>query len=86
MNFAFTPDQDAFRQEVRDFIKKELPPGFKSGVGGHVETEEEWQVARRINKKMAEKGWLSIAWISSIVVIVCLLQLGRILNAVLKQR
>ena len=26
MNFTFTPEQEAFRSEVREFIEKEFPP------------------------------------------------------------
>ncbi len=62
MDFSFTPEQDKFRQELRDFIAEELPPGFETGVGGHVETDEEWKVARGITKKLSAKGWLNIAW------------------------
>ena len=62
MDFSFSPDEERFRQEVRDFIAKEVPPGFEAGVGGEVETDEEWQVARQITKKLAAKGWLSLAW------------------------
>lgn len=62
MDFSFTPEQEKFRQELRDFIAEELPPGFETGVGGHVETDEEWKVARAITKKLSAKGWLNIAW------------------------
>jgi alkylation response protein AidB-like acyl-CoA dehydrogenase len=62
MDFSFTPEQEKFRQELQDFIAKELPPGFETGVGGHVETDEEWKVARAITKKLSAKGWLNIAW------------------------
>jgi len=62
MDFSFKPEQEAYRQEIRDFIKKELPPGFEAGVGGHVESDEEWKIARSMTKKLAQKGWLNIAW------------------------
>ena len=62
MDFSFTPEQEKFRQELRDFIAKELPPGLETGVGGHVETDEEWKVARAMTKKLSAKGWLNIAW------------------------
>ncbi len=62
MDFSFTPEQEKFRQELQDFIAKELPPGFETGVGGHVETDEEWKVARAMTKKLSAKGWLNIAW------------------------
>ena len=62
MDFSFTPEQEKFRREIRDFIKQELPPGFEAGVGGHVETDEDWQVARSMTRKLAKKGWLNIGW------------------------
>jgi len=62
MDFSFTPEQERFQQEIRDFVAKELPPGFRTGVGGSVETDEEWEVSRAMTKKMAAKGWLSMAW------------------------
>jgi len=62
MDFSFTPEQEKFRQEIREFVNKELPPGFETGVGGHVETDEEWVVARAMTKKLAAKGWLNIGW------------------------
>ena len=62
MDFNFTPEQEAFRQEVRDFIANEIPPEFEAGVGGHVESEADWKFARSITKKLSDKGWLNIAW------------------------
>ena len=62
MDFNFTPEQVAFRQEVKDFIAKEIPPEFEAGVGGHVESDADWKFARSITKKLSQKGWLNIAW------------------------
>ena len=38
MDFKFTKEEEKFRQEVRDFIRKELPRDW-NGVGFNVEDE-----------------------------------------------
>ncbi len=48
MRFRFSPEDEAFRQEVRDFILTELP---KSRRGDEAFT-----------KKLARKGWLTLSW------------------------
>ena len=59
MDFAFTPEQLSFRQEVRDFLDEALTP-------------EEWQAIddgaegtyhnRAFSKKLAAKGWIGLSW------------------------
>lgn len=60
MDFRFTPEEEAFRQEIRDFWKKELPPDF---VGYEMmEQDEDDELASRITRKMHERGWITMAW------------------------
>ena len=72
MDFRDSPEEAAFRQEVRDFIQKELAPGlaqrrfgalFGGGGGinpiaplGMLEAHYTW-----VNK-LAQKGWIAPAW------------------------
>ena len=51
MKFAFTPAQDAFREELQDFLRGELSGGTEDG--GHNQA---------FSKKMAERGYIGIAW------------------------
>ncbi len=58
MDFAFTPEEQAFGREVRAFLKDEL-------ASGHIErggTPERWRAYRSFIKKLAERGWLTLAW------------------------
>jgi alkylation response protein AidB-like acyl-CoA dehydrogenase len=48
MRFRFSPEDEAFRAEVRDFIRTELPKSRQEGV--------------RFTKKLADKGWLTMSW------------------------
>jgi len=65
MEFRFTPDEERFRQEIREFLRTELPPdwGQEAGVGALGEGgEARWEFLRRFQKKLAGKGWLTLGW------------------------
>ena len=61
MDFRFTPEQEAFRKEIRDFLALEMPPDW-CGRNFTWMNDEEWRVAREFDRKLAEKGWLTLAW------------------------
>lgn len=64
MEFRFSPEEEAFRQEVRSFVRREWPQdaggGAESplGYGGGRGPEE----ILGFQKKLAQKGWLTLAW------------------------
>ena len=63
MDFRFTPDEQAFRDEVRSFIRSELPAGFEgAGPYGELDGTSTRELSRRITKKLAERRWLAMAW------------------------
>jgi len=65
MEFRFTPDEERFRQEIREFLLAELPPnwGREAGVGALGEGgEARWEFLRGFQKKLAAKGWLTLGW------------------------
>ena len=60
MDFRFTPEEQSFRQEVREFIRREMPPDWE---GVFLEEEEEdWKQGRAFVKKLSQKGWVAPAW------------------------
>jgi alkylation response protein AidB-like acyl-CoA dehydrogenase len=67
LDFAFTTEQERFRQEVRAFLDKELPPDWVGYLGGTtgdhvVETSRGWEIFKDIAAKLGKKGWLSLCW------------------------
>jgi alkylation response protein AidB-like acyl-CoA dehydrogenase len=60
MDFRFTPEEEAFRQELRSWLKDNVPPNWE-GVFLE-EEEEEWKQGRAFIKKLAEKGWVAPGW------------------------
>ncbi len=59
MDFAFTAAEAAFRAELRSFLADELPAWWR---GMFVEDERAIPETRRICRKLAERGWLTMAW------------------------
>ncbi len=59
MNFRFSREDDAFRSEIRDFLASE----WSGGTGdASPDGEEEFLRERSFEKKLAERGWLTLAW------------------------
>jgi alkylation response protein AidB-like acyl-CoA dehydrogenase len=60
MDLSFSPEHLAFRAEVREFIRSNLPPKLleKATVDGHFEQAEikEW------HRILARKGWIAPHW------------------------
>ena len=60
MDFTFSPEDDSFRQDVRQFIRQELPADWEGG--GRYPEEDDWDLTVQIRKKMADRGWLTMHW------------------------
>ena len=62
MEFRFTPEEERFRSEIRDFLRRELPADWV-GAGTLGEAgEESWEFLRSFQKKLAERRWLTLGW------------------------
>jgi alkylation response protein AidB-like acyl-CoA dehydrogenase len=62
MDFRFSAEDEAWRQELRDWIREEFGEDWKGmpSIGG--EGEEEYQFALGVRRKLAAKGWTAPAW------------------------
>jgi len=66
MDYNLTAEQIEKKKEYEAFFREEMkkaPPGFgeKSNEGNY-DSEEGWQFTRYMAKRLAEKGWLTMAW------------------------
>ncbi|HEY8217536.1 MAG TPA: acyl-CoA dehydrogenase family protein [Acidimicrobiia bacterium] len=59
MDFAFDPEEEAFRTELRDFLDAELPDWWR---GMFTEDERAIPFTRRMCRQLAARGWLTMAW------------------------
>lgn len=62
MEFQFGEQEEQFREEIREFVKAELPPDWALGMFEEGDSEEEWAFIMSISKKLSEKGWLTMTW------------------------
>ena len=60
MHFTFTPEETAFRQDLREFLKAELPPDWK-GADEDGRTDDV-AFERHMRRRLIEKEWLTMAW------------------------
>ena len=65
MDFRFTPEEEAFRKEVREFLDKELPkdwPGTDPDMYHEDAFDEFHELSMTMQRKLAAKGWLGLTW------------------------
>ncbi|MBM4445660.1 MAG: hypothetical protein FJ020_10255 [Chloroflexi bacterium] len=64
MDFRSTPEEEAFRKEINEFLDKELPPGWL-GIDPGPEEEsrpEVFELAAKMWRKFGEKNWIGVTW------------------------
>ena len=57
MDFSFSEEEEAFRKEVREFLRKEW-----TLTDYDLDNPEHWDAAKEFEKKLGDKGWLCMAW------------------------
>ena len=63
MDFAFTPEEESFRSEIRTFLNDNLPGDWTDrSLVGDDDADESGTLARKITKGLADKKWLAMAW------------------------
>ena len=62
MDYRFTEEQEAFRQEIRDFLSANLGEDWRGIDPDAYFHDENWFPIRELTAKMAERGWLTLAW------------------------
>ena len=62
MDLGFTPQEEAFRNEVRSWLDLNLPSEWRNGgVGGYRE-DADATMQRGWQKRLHEGGWLKLSW------------------------
>ena len=61
MDMTFSPEDEAFRQEVRTFMAEKLPPEIReASIRSHSYVPKEY--TRRWHKILFEQGWVAPSW------------------------
>ena len=62
MDFSWSQEEQEFRQEIRDFLKSELPPGWNDTLVLDHEDDEYIRLAKDFTGKLGAKGWFTAHW------------------------
>jgi alkylation response protein AidB-like acyl-CoA dehydrogenase len=62
MDFAYTPEEEAFRQELRTWLEEHLPPEWKRGWRPPEGSAEEAAFLRQWQRTLYEGGWAGVSW------------------------
>jgi alkylation response protein AidB-like acyl-CoA dehydrogenase len=63
MDFDFTPEQEAFRKEVREWLRANLPPEWRAGTIAFSRGDREYvEQLRAWQRRLYEGGWVGIDW------------------------
>jgi alkylation response protein AidB-like acyl-CoA dehydrogenase len=64
MDFRFTDEEEAFRTEVKEFLRQELPSGWDEQFDAESEMgmAAQGDFATQFQKKLAHKGWIALPW------------------------
>jgi alkylation response protein AidB-like acyl-CoA dehydrogenase len=62
MDWKWSKEEEDFRQEVRGYLKAELPPGWGKEIFYDQDDDEQFKFAHEFTKKLAKRGWLVVSW------------------------
>ena len=62
MDFRLSPEEEAFRQEVVDWLKENLPKDWSGDRFTRDRDPETWNIYRDFAGKLATKKWVAPAW------------------------
>lgn len=60
MRFEFTPEETAFRNQIRAFLHDVLPENWGGPTG--LSDDEGWAMDQRFRKELVKRGWLVMSW------------------------
>ncbi len=59
MEFRYSTEENAFRDQVRSWLDENLPAGWQGSAGGE---DEDWETSKAFIKRLANRGWVAPAW------------------------
>jgi 3-oxocholest-4-en-26-oyl-CoA dehydrogenase alpha subunit len=62
MDFSWSREEEEFRQEIRNFLKAELPQGWNDTLVLDKESDEYIALAKGFTQKVGAQGWLAAHW------------------------
>lgn len=61
MYIAYTPEQEAFRREVRAYFEQLMTPEVREAISG-IEEEGSGETYKAVIRQIGQDGWLTVSW------------------------
>jgi alkylation response protein AidB-like acyl-CoA dehydrogenase len=62
MDFNYSPEQEAYRMRVREWLEANQPPPLTREEREHISEDLLWERNKRWHKKLYENGWMGMSW------------------------
>ncbi|MCZ6874840.1 MAG: acyl-CoA dehydrogenase family protein [bacterium] len=62
MDFSWSAEEEAFRQEIRGFLQAELPEGWGVTQFWDPDDDSQFAFAHDFTKKLGARNWLAVSW------------------------
>ncbi|MBM4406451.1 MAG: hypothetical protein FJ039_09790 [Chloroflexi bacterium] len=62
MDFHWSPDDIAFRRDLRRFFRENLPQGWMEGLASFDDGDSREEMLRGVIRQLADRGWLCNSW------------------------
>ena len=62
MDFGWSPEEEEFRQRVRQVLREELPDGWLQSVGEAEDGDARSRFEAEFARNMGRRGWLTVGW------------------------
>ncbi|HKA54478.1 MAG TPA: acyl-CoA dehydrogenase [Candidatus Binatia bacterium] len=62
MDFNFTPEEEAFRRDLRTWLRQNLPEGYDPQKFDEIDADARFEFQRAWQKKAHAAGWVGIHW------------------------
>jgi alkylation response protein AidB-like acyl-CoA dehydrogenase len=62
VDFRFTADEENLRQQVREFLRSELPADWEVRNDREGDSDSDFAFSQQLSRRLADRGWLTLAW------------------------
>ena len=62
MDFSYSPEDEAFRKEVRGWLEENLPESWRAARSTIPTREDSFQIALEWQKRLYKRGWVGLTW------------------------
>ncbi|MGH7962344.1 MAG: acyl-CoA dehydrogenase family protein, partial [Candidatus Binatia bacterium] len=62
MDFDYTPQEEAFRQELRSWLARNRPAGYDPDTFEQLDEDTRFEIQLQWQKQLYKAGWVGMHW------------------------